>query len=573
MQKIFRTPALLALAFVVMLSSCSKTNTQGKLVPKDAAFVLHINGQSLSAKLPWEEIKKNELFKKMYADSTVPAFIKTALDNPDNSGIDIKNDLVFFAERDSTGAYMALEGTVKDAEKFRTFNLDASKGGSESEKDGIKMISHAPGSVGWNKDKFVYVFDAPEMNQHNSYSFADDTTGVKPKPRDLSATCSSIFSLKEDNSLGSDEKFTALMKKTGDVHLYANTEQLYKEGMSGAMSMMKLDKFYEGNIMTATANFENGKINVEYKTYLGKDMSAIFKKYSGGSIDETMLKNIPSKDVALAFALHFKPEGIKALIELSGMEGLINIGLMTVGFSVDDFIKANKGDILVALTDLKASHDTSITHPDGSVERRGETFHVQPDFLFSASIGDKDAFNQLIKAGKKMSKQGMMSSDSSDIAFNTNDKYFAIGSSKALVDKYLAGNSNSNADYISHLSGNPLGAYINLQYILKAMQAEAGKDSIEKIVHEASLKVWDNVYIKGGDYDDGGISYTIEINMMDKSTNSLQQLNQYLGLVGKLMEERKKTEQADTKRMDEIFDNKKMTVPPPPPPPTKKKNR
>ena len=562
-----RTWLLPALAALVLLASCSKSNKQGKFIPKDAALVLHINGESLNSKLPWDEVKKNALFEKIYADSTLPPFMKPILDNPENSGIDIKSDLIFFAQKDSMGGIIVFEGTLKDAEKFKAFNLGASKG-SLSEKDGISFVSKAPVIAGWNKDKFVYVIDAPQMNRHQKYR-DDDIVTTDAVPRDLMASCKAIFDLKESNSLGTDDKFTSLMKKEGDIHLWLNTEQLY-EGMDGieALRMIKMDKFYSGNIMVATAGFDNGKINLNYKTYAGKDLDAILKKYSGGKIDETMLKQIPSKDVAAVFALHFKPEGIKELVELSGMEGLINIGLMAFGFTMDDFIKANKGDIMVAVTDLKAKNDSVVIKGVNGKDVTFRNNHVEPNILFSASIGDKDAFNQLIRAGKKMGEDKMDDPDMK-ISYNTNGKYFAIGNSKSDVEKYL-GSSNNTADYISHITGNPIGGYVNLQYIMQATRSELAKDSSDKIVYDASLKMWDNIYLKGGDYSDGGLSYDIEINLVDKTTNSLKQLNNYIGVVGPVMDDKRKVRYIEDKV---VVDSVMIKKPVPPPPPKRVKKR
>jgi hypothetical protein len=557
----FRIPSLLAFALVALLASCSKSNQQGKLVPKDAAFVLHINGSSLNSKLPWDEVKKNMLFEKINTDTTIPAFIKSALNQPDNSGIDIASDLMVFAQRDSIGGYIAFEGSLKSVDKFRSFNLDAISGGLESERGDIKMISRSPVCVGWNKEKFVYIYDAPQMNRKNNFDF--DSTIVK-KNRDIGAACKAIFDLKSNNSLAEDEKFTTLMNKKGDVHFWLNTEQLYKDAAGfDQLKMLKLDKFYEGNFMTGTLNFENGKINLDYQTYVGKELKDLFKKYSGGSIDENMLKSIPSKDVAVAMAIHFKPEMIKELITLSGMEGLVNIGLMTVGFSVDDFIKANKGDVLFALSNLRSEKD-SVQFKDMNGDYKVfDNSNVKSDYIFSAAIGDKDAFNLLIKAGKKLSDKGMDDSSSS-IAYNTNAKYFAIGNSKQNVEKYLAGNSNNNMDFISHITGNPIGGYINLQYIMRAMQSEMTKDSSAKVIYDASLKIWDNIYIRGGQFEDGAFNYSFEVNLVDRNVNSLKQLNQYLGEVGRVMEEKNKRSEANLLNSENNFND--VVVPAPPAP-------
>src|SRR5690606_12097034 len=131
-------------------------------------------------------------------------------------------------------------------------------------------INHAPFCVSWTKEKFVYVFDAPQLNRQYKYSIYDDTSSAV-KTRDLSVYCRAIFNLQEKNSLGNDEKFTALMNKEGDVHFWMNSEEMYKGNtMMTAVEMLKLEKFYEGSITAATVSFGNGKIDVSYKTYVGE---------------------------------------------------------------------------------------------------------------------------------------------------------------------------------------------------------------------------------------------------------------------------------------------------------------
>ncbi|MGC4102252.1 DUF4836 family protein [Ferruginibacter sp.] len=544
MQTRFRIQTILAAALLLALASCSKTNKQGRYAPKDAAIVMHIDGASLSSKLPWEEIKQNALFQEMYADTSVPAFAKKVLDNPDNSGIDTKTDLLFFAQRDSLGGIVALTGTVKDAEKFRQFWIDATEGGSENEKDGVKFISKAPVCVGWNKEKFVVISDVPELGMHR-WSGAMDNAGSSLKSRDLMKTCKDVFDLKESNSLGDDAKFTELVKKPGDLHFWMNSEALNKNNtLNPALAMLNLAELYKGAFTTAAVNFENGKISVDAKSYAGKELSALYKKYGGKDIDEDMIKRLPSKDVAAVFAMSFKPEGIKEFLKLLGVEGYANMGLAFAGFSLDDFIKANKGDIMIALTGLTQKTKTDSI---GGKEIKDET--VQPDLIFASSIADKDAFNLLIKAGEKFGKD---IPSSVPVAYNSNGKLFAIGNSKENIDKYFAG-SNNNYDFLSKISGKPFGAYVNVQYILKALEKNLTADSAAKVVYEASLKTWDNVYMKGGEYEDGGITQTAEINFMDKNTNSLKQLNQYTGLVGKVALEEKKKHQEEIVKEPEVI--------------------
>jgi hypothetical protein len=557
MQKRFRIPLLVAVS-VLILASCTKKNKEGKFIPKDAAIAVHVNGASLSSKLPWDEVKQNALFQEMYKDSGISTFIKQALDNPDNSGIDTKTDLVFFAQKDSLGGLVAFTGTIKDAEKFKLFTLDITKGGVESEQDGVKYISKAPICVGWNKEKFLYIVNTPELNMQ-SYTGKYNDTDIVPQSRDLGAACKTLFNLTESNSLGENEKFTELVKKTGDIHFWMNGEELNKGNPAiAAMPMMNLGKLYEGSITTAAINFDNGKILVDIKSYANKELTELYKKYGGKNIDEAMIKQLPAKDVAAVFAMSFKPEGIKEFLKVLGIEGVANMGLAFAGFSLDDFIKANKGDILIAITDLKQKplllDSPAVMDPSNSV--------VQPDVIFASSVADKESFNLLIKAGEKLGK-GLPASI--PITYKTDGKYFAIGNSKESIDKYFGG-TNNNFDFLSKINGKPFGGYINFQFILKALESNFSKDSSAKVIYDASLKIWENVYIKGGDYDDGGITQSVEVNLMDKNTNSLKQLNQYLGLLSKIKMENDKKNEIREVRLEEIT-KEDASVPPPPPPP------
>jgi hypothetical protein len=521
MQHRFKISLILAVTAIIFFSSCgSKTNKEGRLIPANAAFVLHLNGQTINSKLPWEEIKQSAMFKEVYADSTTPAIVKSVLDNPENTGIDVKNDLLIYMVKDSSGGYVAVEGTVKDTAKFKQFNNSVNNtAATESEKDGIHFLASEKMIASWKNEKFVLVMDAPEMNRMNKpmMNFDSTTTSIPEVKKDLNAVATQIFSLKEENSLGKEEKFTDLMKTTGDVHFWFNVEALglSSSDMPGmaALSMINFKKIYEGSRVTATINFENGKINADFTSYAGKEMTAIMKKYSGDKINSDMVKRVPSNNVAALFALNFKPEGIREYLKMLGLDGFANMGTAFLGFNLDDFIKANKGDILLSVTDI--TKDSS-GRPDASV-------------LFSASIGDKQSFGKLIEAGKKLGKEKFNGENGPSIFYNMNENYFAIGNKKQDIDKYITTAGNSNLAFFDKLAGSSSGAYINFQYILKAFADEAKRDSSAFLVHDASLKMWDNLIFTGTGFTNDGSTSHLEINLVDKATNSLKQLHNYLG--------------------------------------------
>ena len=538
---------LIIVVMAVCFTACKKTNTQGRLIPEDAAIAVQVDGKALLSKLPWTEIKENQLFQAIYGDSNLQATIKKLLDDPEKAGIDINNDLLFFTKKDSTGGYIAIEGSVKDAALLKTFNSEITNNGSASESDGVNYISHAPLCAGWNNEKFVYIIDAPRLKGMDNLSRRMMTDSIdidKPMPRDISAACKAVFALKESNSLAQDEKFTKLMKQPGDVRLWINSEALSGDAV-GMAAMVNLDKLYKGNITTFAASFDNGKITMNGHSYAGEDLAKLYKKYGGGKVNEDMLKRIPGKDIVAVAGLNFKPEGIKELLKMLGLDGFANVGLVKgLGFSMDDFIKANKGDIAFGISDLQLKTDTSSNRMNMDNDLPINS-RMKPDFnfIFSAAIGDKDAFNKLINAGKKLGDK-FVNDKNLPIAYNSNGNYFVLSNSKENADQYLSG-TDASADFISKISGQAFGAFLNIQAAMKPFINEASKDSVDKAMYDATLKMWDNVLWKGGDIEDGAITQNIEINLLDKTTNSLKQLNQYTSELGKLQKEKQKKQKED----------------------------
>jgi len=529
---------LLPIAFLAMLMmvSCKKSNTQGRYIPATAAVIVHVNAESISDKLPWEEVKQNELFIKMYADSSLSSFVKSALDNPENTGIDTKKDMAFFMVKDSTGSYVVFQGAIKDAAKFKTYNTAALKDAKASEKDGVQFISNEKTTVSWDKDKFMLIADAPEGNKMNDtgawmdkmeQKIENDSTpapvpAVKPL-RNAVITAAQLYTLAEGKSMAKNSQFTELVTTKGDIHFWINAEILSTgtEGIPG-MGMVNLSKLSEGSVATGTVNFENGKIDVDMKSYAGKEMTEIWKKYGGSKISSDMVKRLPAKDVALFIAMNFKPEGIKEFVKLTGLEGLINMGAAFLGFNLDDFVKANKGDILLAVSDI--AKDSS-----------GKT---NASVLFAASVGDKASFEKLINAGKKGGKQGL-GNMASQIHFNSNDQYFAIGNKKENIDQFVTKAGNSKFDFYDKIASSSIGGYVNLQYFMTSMREQVSKDSLALSALETSVKMWENIIISGGDFNKGGITQHYEINLVDKSANSLKQLNKYMGIMANIAEQKK----------------------------------
>lgn len=553
-NNLFRVAAMAVL--VLALFSCSKTNKEGRMIPLNASYVMHINAAQMSSKVSWDEMKNSEVYKEILSDTSIPKYLIEVMNNPENSGIDNKKDMVGFLVVDKKGSYSGFVGSIKDADKFNTFNKDLIKDGFEKQEDGITYISKKPMAVGYNKEKFVYVTATPAMEGFGR-RYDDKDAGSS---LDLKQTIANLFKISEDQSLAKNEKFSALMKDNADVHIWFNSEAM-TEGLGDVMPFVDLSKFTKGNITTASITFNNGNIAVKSKWYASKELSAIFKKYKGDNIDESMVNKLPATGVNALLAMNFKPEGIKEILKLTGMEGLLS-GMLKreTRFSLDDFIKANKGDLMVAMSNLHSKKE-SFSYGAGPDAKTITYNSPEMDYLFVASINDKESFNKIIQAGQEKMKTDMMDDMPDSVKaklpiYTTNDKYFAIGT-KPSVDGFMGG-SNKNTDLAKLMGGSPIGGYADLQSLMQGFQLDEKSDSAEKVMYDLSLQMWDNAILKGGDFEDGALVLDFTINLKDKNTNSLKQLTNYLQKLAALQRQKEKKEDA------EVMDT--MVAPPPPPP-------
>src|SRR6185312_1528840 len=187
-MKSFSRLALLFVAVAFLFSSCSKKNDIGKIIPKNAMFVVHVNSKSLRQKLTWNDIKQTSWYQKASTDNDVKPWMKKLLDNPETSGIDLDGDLVLFASKNpGTDGQIVLEGSVKNENDFGQFNknLDSS---ATIKKDGdLNIVAIKDEAVvAWNSKHFAYAFNAgaakskfnemnPMGNQNNMSPLVDNS--------------------------------------------------------------------------------------------------------------------------------------------------------------------------------------------------------------------------------------------------------------------------------------------------------------------------------------------------------------------------------------------------------------
>jgi hypothetical protein len=555
-----RNSLLILSALAILFAACgNKGGKSGLLVPKDAAMVVHINSSSLSSKLTWEEIRQTNWFKQLSKEST-DSTAQQLLADPASSGIDTKADLVFYLKKQGKGSYMVFQGSLTDASAFEKLLLQVHKEEpKEVKQDGdfSYMASEKDGVILWDKSKFAFINNAeiPDMQSMGA---------GKPVISRFSADSLRMYGrtaldLKGEDNLDSDTRFADLVKDGSDIHFWLNSSGY--GGMTGMASMMKLSLLFEGNVSAVSVNFDNGKITGKSKSYYNPEMTKLIEKHKPENVSSAVLNRIPSSNVAGVIAFNYPPQGLQEFLKVLGVDGMANGFLADMNYSIEEFVKANKGEVLLAISDVNMEPKVDVV-PESGGTPNNTNWAPGMNILFATSVNDEASFQKLVTILEGVSKN--MMPGKSPMSYQIQNGWFAASNSDAHKNSFLAGTGTTKQPFVDKISGHPMAMYIDLNKILTATGSKnlAKMDTAARQGYDLSLATWQDIVGYGGEYKDKAIVFDFEVNFVDKNTNSLKQLNQYADRMYTLHQESKKRMAAINSEWDMVD----TTMAPPPPP-------
>jgi len=530
----------LVLTMVTLLfATCGKKGgISGVQVPKDAAFVVHVNSSSLSSKISWQDISQTTWFKEM-ARQNKDSLAQKIFADPSNSGIDTKKDFVFFMKKHNRGSYLVVEGSLTSEATYEQMLAQMTKKEpKEIKKSGefSYMVPDEKSVVLWNKSKFALVSNGTmpagmPMGMGGLMKNQRSSEGTRFETDSLLLFGQQALSAEGGNDLGSDSRFADLVKNGSDIHIWINLEQIYSgvNPLTEAVPLVRTEALFKDNVTAISVNFENGKITARTKHYYGEEMKKIAANNKPALVTAATINRIPSSNVMAVCAFNFSPTGLRETLKVLGVDAPADIYLGRMGFSVDEFVQANKGEVLFAVSDPVAGHGYDTSKSTDHVKLIPFS-NADATILFAASVNNPDAFqkqvdivtNLLGGLKSKFSKGAEVQPGAPlvpGITYKIANNWFAVSNSSQHRDQFLAG-ANSNIPFADKITGHPVGIYIDLQKMSNWFSsAFSQKDNAEP-------SIWQDVVAKGGDFNGTNSEFEVEINLVDKNTNALKQINQ-----------------------------------------------
>lgn len=566
---------LTAITAAVVFSSCSKIPEESKHIPKSAGIVVGVNSKQVVQKLITNGITVDKLFAALQDKDTSSEAAK-AVKNAENSGVDLNSNFfasfVFAADKQS---YASLTGSLKDVAKFEAYLKENTPNFSSKTKHDF-TYAWLPASnsiVGWTKTTVIYVhpFDLDELKnrgkggipglpgadqqdsmEEQEESGAVDTATALPTALTVDAgaeaqwsgVLDNLFHLKDNETAGSITAFKDLLKESADMSFFVHPELIYNNQVT--MLPANFKKLLEDCYYTGSVSFDQGKVVMNGKSYAGKEMADIYKKYGNNTLDMDMLEKYPGETIDAFVAYGFDLRMIGDIIKSTGTDGIVNMMMGKSGLTLDDVLNAFKGQMILAASDFSVKKKPLPYFPEDS------TTSTDSKWVFSMKVGDKAAFDKLM--GSPMvsgffHKEGdhyVMEQQLPNMpALSITDKFVTAASDSVVLQQYLAGKGKAriDTDIAGKMKGNPLGAYVNIEKIVQCIpESEIPEDGRPLALQAKNLLK--NLKAVSQPFNGKLQESQVVLTFKNEQENSLVQLVNLSTAVAKYYKEHKAKEEA-----------------------------
>jgi len=351
----------------------SLNDVQLDYIPTDAATVNTVNVQSILDKMDFEEVKQMDFFKDMLGNSeTERPELVYLMENPQESGVNLSQNIYMFSEVDEEDINNSIVGTVmqlKDAKKFEEMLKNADKEGNLSmEKKGKYNLARMgdQGAIVWNDNIAI--------------------AGGGMKGDELTDKLIDMLTKKPSKSIKKNKDFKKKFKGNHDFFSYQSSKFL--SGMADDNIGMLLSSFnltkedLADNYTVSYGDFKDGKLEASQEYILNPKVKEMLKAIIKEDVSTDFSNFIPAENLAGVFTGGLNMRGINQLLEEQGMLGAgADMMLKSADLSRQDIIKALDGDLFVA-TYVSEKED-------------------EPAIIGGLKIGDKAKMDKILKVGVK----------------------------------------------------------------------------------------------------------------------------------------------------------------------------
>jgi len=534
--------ALLMFLFLAFFSACNQLPDHARYIPKDAVASVGINLKSLGKKIAWNVITGSKLFKEMQA-RIAEKNAKDAVSGIEKSGIDFSNTLYVYVKTETRfkgGNRITGLVPLSDAGQWEAYVKQMFPQAEIKQHGDRKEVSLGRDMyVGWNNKLMIIIntmsVSADNENDGGNKLNISSTMGQA----DVSAEMDNAFSVTKENSVIGNKHFSDLEMAGHDITFWLNYDQLMTQYMSGNMAQKMgvslSNALWKEVTLTSGFDFKKGLITGDTHWYFSNDMKDIGIEMGTTNVDKEMIDRLPTQNMDMLMDLHLSPKGVKAMMEKTGLLGLANLGLGTQGMNVDDILDGFTGDMAMVMNDFSL-HTEKVTDSFMGQVVVHQNQKPSVNACYVMKINKKEKLQKLLQLAKDNGLQSfgdgyVVPLDDKDSVYIMMDARYLVASNKfANATGFLKGDfvSQKMPETISsHVLGYPGAFYLDMQQLLKNIDAGISNSAHDSVMISESKKLLNNITLYGGTYKDNAFEYHLDINFMNTDENSIIELMDY----------------------------------------------
>jgi hypothetical protein len=315
-----------------------------------------------------------------------------------------------------------------------------------------------------------------------------------------------------------DPVFMAGFSDDADFHMWGPhgegaaklTEMIGKKAARGGKNPFTM-AMQKNKLHTLTAvRFDAGKISMRTTTMIPPDSAKYYGILSSRPLNTDLISHLPGKTILGMVNIHFDPSLLPQYMERYHLRSMLDSMLSSKGLTLNDVVKAIKGDFLVA-----GMHPS--TQPDSGKSN--------PNIYFVTTIGDLNAF---MKVASKLhlgsdSAGGLLGKMKS--AYTLKDNTLVVGRTKELTDGYFSNTGTVSTDLITdRVRSNAFSLAVDAKAITAFIRSiyPDPPPKMQQILH--FLSALDRLTYTAGGYQNGQLESYFELKMADASENSLRSI-------------------------------------------------
>ena len=545
--------------WLVFMTACSnKSLKEAAYIPKDAALVAVLDVKEMKAKLKKNRLNIdsiiNSLINRNYASPKIiitdSAIITETITVHQAADLNIDKMILFvqsktLADNSTTFSINILtnknssEDAVPDSISksiMQDFKVEEEKSFSTAYSPNMKF------RMSWNDDITLVTYFFHEVKP--VYDTLEMTFKMPADPnieKESKAEVAAFFNQSLDQSLASVEQFTDMFSEKADGYLFTSSNSSVEALKKTPFNLPKLEELLKDNYTAATLHFEQGKMRIQSTNYFNPTLSSLLRQYAGPVVNWSLVNDYPEGEINMLALASFQPALIGGILQHLELKSFADNFLNKSGLTLDEALKAIKGEIAVVASDLSVQEPDPMKRKDELTLQRGLP---RGKLLVRLPVGEKASYLKLMETGVKngwLVKKGTTYSSAPEFSalgsfLIADDQNIYIASDSSVYSNYLAaaGKKNKFLNSTQFQSYNAASTlfYVNIASTIRGLT----KADDSYTFHQATSIIASTVKemtISSDNFDGKSVHNNLELTMQDAKTNSLVSLTKMMSALEK----------------------------------------